>query len=144
MTTVERTFTTTAPPQRVVDYLADFTNAIEWDPGTQSCERHGSGPVAEGASWRNVSTFLGRESELTYTLEEYTSDSVVLVGKNTSATSTDTITVRPHGTGSEVTYHVDLQLHGAAKLGVPLVKAEFERLASKTQEQLSGVLDELA
>ena len=37
-TTIERTVTTTAPPEKVFPYLADFRNATEWDSGTDSCE----------------------------------------------------------------------------------------------------------
>ena len=34
---VTRTFTTTASVQTAYDYLRDFTNAEEWDPGTKTC-----------------------------------------------------------------------------------------------------------
>ena len=47
------------PPARVVDYLKDFSNAEEWDPGTQTCSRSDSGPLTEGASWHNVSNIFG-------------------------------------------------------------------------------------
>ena len=37
MIEVERTFDVDRPVEVVVDYLKDFANAEEWDPGTQSC-----------------------------------------------------------------------------------------------------------
>ena len=37
------------PTRPVIDYLKDFGNAEEWDPGTQSCTRSDSGPIREGA-----------------------------------------------------------------------------------------------
>lgn len=144
MTTVERTFTVDAAPKLVVDYLKDFGNATEWDPGTQSCDRTDAGPIAVGATWHNVSKILGSTTELTYTLEQLDDDKIVLVGKNKTATSVDTITVRPAGTGSELTYHVDLDLHGVAKLATPVMKIEFEKLGRETEKQLVEVLNKLS
>lgn len=49
MPTASRTFTVTPPPEIVVDYLKDFHHAEQWDPGTRTCKRIDSGPVAEGS-----------------------------------------------------------------------------------------------
>ncbi|GAB2460474.1 SRPBCC family protein [Jatrophihabitans fulvus] len=143
MTQVERTFEVTPPPAVVVPYLADFGNATEWDPGTEECTRNDSGPIAVGANWHNVSKIMGLKTELTYTLDTLTDDTIVLVGKNDTATSIDTITVRPSGTGSEITYHVDLEMHGAAKLGTPVMKLVFEKLGGDTEDQMTEVLNKL-
>lgn len=143
MTTVERTFTVQPDPSVVLAYLKDFGNATEWDPGTESCERTDDGPVAVGATWHNVSKIMGTTTELTYTLEQLDSDKIVLVGKNDKATSVDTITVRPSGAGSEITYHVDLQMHGAAKLATPIMKVVFEKLGGDTEKQMTEVLNRL-
>jgi carbon monoxide dehydrogenase subunit G len=143
MVSVSRTFTVDKPAATVVDYLTDFTNAIEWDPGTQQCERNDDGPIRVGSSWRNVSKFLGRESELTYTLERLEPGRLTFVGRNKTVTSNDDITVRPATSGSEITYNVDVEVHGAAKLGAPLIKREFERLATATEKQLRETLDRL-
>jgi carbon monoxide dehydrogenase subunit G len=138
---VQRTFTVDKGVEQVVAYLADFGNAEQWDPGTQSCTRIGSGPVQVGATWHNVSKVLGRESELEYTLEVLEPGHVVLVGRNDSATSTDDITVVPHPEGAEITYDSTIDLHGAARLGAPVVKIEFERLGTKTEQ---GIKDAVA
>lgn len=143
MTTVQRTFIVAAPPATVIDYLKDFANAETWDPGTERCSRVDSGPITVGSSWHNVSKIMGVRTELDYTLSELTNDRLVFVGTNDKATSTDSITVRPAGDGSEVTYHVDLAMHGIAKLGTPLMKLVFEKLASDTTKQLTKVLDNL-
>jgi len=137
---VSRTFRVESPADAVVEYLKDFSNATEWDPGTQRCDRIDDGPVRVGSTWRNVSKFLGRESELIYTLEQLDGGRIGFVGRNKTVTSRDTIAVRPAGTGSEITYDVDVDIHGAARFGAPLIRLEFERLAAKTQRQLSDVL----
>lgn len=143
MTVTTRTFTVTAAPDTVLEYLADFGNAEQWDPGTVSCTRQGSGPVEVGSSWLNVSKFAGREVELTYTLRDRTAHRVMFVGKNDSAISTDTIDVVAAGEGSSVTYTAHLEMHGIAKLATPIVKLVFEKLGNETQDQMSDVLNRL-
>jgi carbon monoxide dehydrogenase subunit G len=129
---VSRTFTVDAPAEAVTAYLADFGHAEQWDPGTQSCTRIGTGPVEVGTTWHNVSKVLGRETELEYRLEELEPGHIVLVGRNKTATSTDDITVRPDGERSEVTYDATVELHGLAKLGAPIMQVEFNRLGDLT------------
>src|SRR5579875_3747389 len=116
MSSVSRTFEVKPSPEVVVPYLADFSHAETWDPGTVSCVREGSGPVEVGASWKNTSKIAGMSTELTYTLEELTENRIVLVGRNKTATSTETIEVTPQGTGSRITYTNDTAFNGVAKL----------------------------
>jgi carbon monoxide dehydrogenase subunit G len=138
---VTRSFTVHPAPAVVIDYLKDFANAEEWDPGTESCTRVDDGPIAVGARWHNVSKIAGVTTELDYELTELTDTRIVLVGRNDSATSTDTITVLPSGEGSEITYHADLDMHGLANLAAPAMKLVFEKLANETEEQLTRALE---
>jgi carbon monoxide dehydrogenase subunit G len=140
MVHVERTFDVQAPPEVVVPYLADFTNAEEWDPGTLSCKRVGDGPVAVGAHWHNVSQFQGREVELDYELIELSPTKVRLRGTNESATSTDDITVVPSGGGSRITYSATVEFSGMVKVFGPFLQPGFNKLADKTEEQLVAAL----
>ena len=50
MPTVTRTFVVEPEPAVVIDYLKDFSNAEEWDPGTESCTREDSHPVQVGSA----------------------------------------------------------------------------------------------
>lgn len=140
MVHVQRTFTVDRPAAQVVAYLADFANAEQWDPGTQSCTRIDAGPVAVGARWHNVSKVLGRDTELEYTLERLEPGRVVLVGRNDTATSTDDITVKERPGGAAVFYDSTVELHGLAKLGAPVVKVEFERLGNETVEGITTAI----
>ena len=144
MPAVERTFDLIPPPADVIDYLKDFSHAEQWDPGTQSCTRNDAGPIGVGSSWHNVSKVAGVETELTYTLRELGDDKLVFVGVNDSATSTDTITVRPVGSGSEITYEAVIDVHGLAKLAAPAVKLVFEKIGNDTEKQMSEALDKRA
>lgn len=141
--TVTRTFTTTAPPEAVFDYLADFTHAEEWDPPTVSCERvYGTGDV--DTVYRNVTSFLGREVQTAYTtvaLERPTR--VAFSAHNKTFDGHDELEIRPHGTGSQVTYTAEFTFTGASRLAVPVAAAYLPRLATKTADQLRTVLDRL-
>ncbi|MBV9821340.1 MAG: SRPBCC family protein [Actinobacteria bacterium] len=144
MTTVTRTFSVDTPANVVVAYLADFGNAEQWDPGTEECSRQDTGPVRVGSSWRNVSKIAGISTELIYTLEEFSDDHIVLVGRNDTATSTETIEVTATGSGSDITYTNEVEFHGAARAATPVAKLVFEKLGNDTEKQLVEVLNGLA
>lgn len=145
MTTVSRTFDVRPQQSVVLDYLKDFGNAEEWDPGTESCTRTDSGPVQVGSTWHNVSKIAGVSTELDYTLEQLSDDTIVLVGRNDTATSTDTITVvpSPDGPGSRVTYEAVIELSGAAKIADPVMKIVFEKIGSDTEDDMTTALNRL-
>ena len=145
MTTVSRTFTVTPSPDVVLDYLKDFSNAEDWDPGTESCTRNDTGPVRVGSTWHNVSKIAGQKTELTYELIELTDRRIVFVGENDTATSTDTITLVPvERGGTEITYEAVIEMSGAAKLTEPLVKVVFEKIGNDTEDDMTTVLNRLA
>lgn len=143
MSTVSRTFSVDAAPEIVIPYLADFAHAEQWDPGTVRCTRIDDGPVRVGSSWRNTSKIAGISTELTYTLEQLTDERIVLVGRNSTATSTEIIDVTRSGTGSTITYTNEVQFNGAAKLAAPLGKVVFEKLGNTTEKQLVETLSTL-
>lgn len=143
MTEISRTFTVDPAPQVVLDYLKDFSHAEEWDPGTESCTRIDDGPVAVGSTWHNTSKIAGMSTELVYELTELTGERVQFRGSNDTATTTDTITVVPHGDGSEITYVADIQMSGAAKIATPVVKLVFEKIGSDTEDDMIQVLNRL-
>lgn len=143
MATVTRTFLVQPDPATVVDYLKDFAHAEAWDPGTESCTPETPGEVRVGSRWHNVSKIAGVTTELTYTLEKLSPGQIVLVGVNDSAVSTDTITVQAKGGGSEVTYEAVIEPKGAGKLADPLLKLLFERIGTKTEQQMTEVLNGL-
>ncbi len=142
---MSRTFDVRPAPDLVIDYLKDFSNAEDWDPGTESCTRIDSGPVQVGSRWHNTSKIAGVSTELDYTLEQLTDDTIVLVGRNDTATSTDTITVvpNPDGAGSRITYEAVIELSGAAKIADPIMKIVFEKIGSDTEDDMTTVLNRL-
>lgn len=143
MVSVSRTFTVNKSVEDVVAYLADFTNAEQWDPGTVTCVPTDSSPVEVGKTWRNTSKIAGVTTEIEYTLERLEPGKVVLVGRNDTATSTDDITVGPHPSGAEVTYLSTVEFSGIAKLGSPVVRLVFEHLANETEKSIQNAIASL-
>ncbi|MFW3461219.1 SRPBCC family protein [Streptomyces microflavus] len=135
MVDVRRSFTVPCPLDRVVEYLADFSRAKEWDPGTRECNP-ADGPagatVTRGARWHNVSEFRGRRTELMYRLDVKEPDRLVFVGTNKTAVSTDDLTFRAEGEGAtRITYHAHIRFKGIARLADPFLRREFERLGDE-------------
>ena len=66
---IVRTLVLPRPADEVFAYLQDFTNTEEWDPGTVRTTRE-SGDGGVGTRYHNVPKFLGRETELTYVVND--------------------------------------------------------------------------
>jgi carbon monoxide dehydrogenase subunit G len=144
MVSAHRSFTTRTPPEAVFAYLADFTHAEEWDPGTVECHRlDGDGGV--GTRYRNVSSFLGRSTTVEYVAEELEPSTYLhFRGSNEQFTGHDRLRLEPAEGGTSVTYDADLDFSGRAKVAVPLVVAYLPFLANKTVRQLRERLDRIA
>lgn len=128
------------PPAAAFAYLADFTTTNTWDPGTVNTERvSGDGQV--GTTYRNISRFRGKDSELTYTVVEHESPHRIrLVGENSTITADDLITVAPDGTGASVRYVATFRLKGLAKLAAPFLKGAFAELGDSAEAGLRAAL----
>jgi carbon monoxide dehydrogenase subunit G len=141
MIELRRETTVGRPRDQVVEYLADFAHAEEWDTGTRSCTRIDDGPVAVGARWRNVSEFRGRETEIEYTLTRREPGRLTFTGKNKTVTSVDDMTFEADGDRTRITYLARFTFHGLAALAQPFVKPSLDKLGDDTIAQLTRVLD---
>lgn len=137
---LERTVAVDVPVGRAFDYLADFTTTTQWDPGTVSTVRcQGDGGV--GSTYRNTSKFLGRQTSLTYVVEELVPDERIrLRGENKTVVSVDTMTFRPTASGTEVTYTAEFTFKGLSRLVGPLLKPAFVRLGNQAESGLRSAL----
>jgi hypothetical protein len=67
---LQKTVIAGKPLDAVFSYLSDYTTTTEWDPGTVvTVTQHGDGGV--GTTYLNTSTFLGRETQLTYVVCDF-------------------------------------------------------------------------
>lgn len=137
---VSRTLVVARPAEEVFAYLQDFTTTEEWDPGTVRTTRlEGDGGV--GTRYRNVSRFLGRETELEYVVEEADSPRLLrLRGENKTVVSEDTMTLTPTSAGTELTYRAEFTFKGPARLVAPLLAPAFKRLGDEAEKGLRDAL----
>jgi hypothetical protein len=140
---VNRNFFVRAEAVKAMDFIKDFSNAEEWDPGTQRCVRLDSGEIGVGSRWHNESKLLFITTELEYELTELTATRAVFCGENSSATSVDDITIKPEGAGARVTYDAQVTFKGFAKIGEPLMHLIFQKLARDTVKQMTEALESL-
>jgi carbon monoxide dehydrogenase subunit G len=138
---VERTFSVSRPVEAVFDYLADFTNTNEWDPGTVETRRT-SGDGGLGTTYANTSEFMGRTTELTYeTTELERPHQLRFRGHNNKVTTSDSLTFRQAGDETQVHYRADFDFGRLLNLVAPLfVRPKLERLADDTVAQLERAL----
>jgi carbon monoxide dehydrogenase subunit G len=128
-------------PEEVFSYLADFSNASEWDPGVKKAERLGRGAIKEGSEFLITADFLGRSTTLTYRIVEHRpSSAVTFRGENSTAVSLDRITCEPFGGGTRVTYNADLSLKGPLGLADPLLALAFRRVGDRALAGLRATL----
>ncbi|MFC7485724.1 SRPBCC family protein [Knoellia sp. CPCC 206453] len=143
MVHIVREFEAPCPQDVAVAYLADFANAVEWDPGTVACVRNGdaSAPALPGATWTNTSKVLGRETQLQYELVTLQPDHVVLQGTNDTADSTDDIHVTAlDGDRSRIRYEATITFKGMARLAGPLMGLVFRGIADETVDDMTAAL----
>lgn len=125
----------------VFDYMADFSNASEWDPASVESEALNGATPKPGARYRIVSRFLGSETELVYEIVELDRPRrVVLRAENESVTSVDEISFEQASEGTRLTYHADLSLKGARRVLDPVLGVAFKRLCERARARMSEVL----
>lgn len=140
---LERTVTVKKPLEKAFAYLSDFTTTTEWDPGTMKTVRTGGGAEI-GSEDQNTSTFAGRQTELTYAVQDLVPNKrIALRGENATVIAHDTITFRQVGSQTEVTYTADFTFKGAAKLIASLMKPAFTRLGDQAEAGLAFALARL-
>jgi uncharacterized protein YndB with AHSA1/START domain len=140
---VQRTIVVDTPIELVFGYLSDFTTTTEWDPGTVRTDKQ-SGNGGVGTTYRNISRFLGRTVELTYTVEEFVDKQLLrLRAIHNTLTALDTMTFRTTAAGTEVSYTADFSFTGPVRLLTPMVKPAFERLATRAESGMRAALDRL-
>jgi uncharacterized protein YndB with AHSA1/START domain len=144
MIVIEREVTVAAGRDRVFDYLSDFRTTEEWDPGTvRTTLVSGDGGV--GTTYHNTSRFNGRETELTYVVEERDQpERIVLRGENNTIVAHDTMTLHSESQHTRVTYRAQFQLKGVARLAAPFLRKSFDRLGDEAEEGLRNALGRLA
>jgi carbon monoxide dehydrogenase subunit G len=129
------------PREDVFAYLSDFSTTEQWDPGVVEAKRMNGAAVGEGAEFRLVAQFLGRQNELTYRIVEHDPPhAVTFLGENATVTSRDRITFEEIAKGTQVTYDADLALKGLLRITDPLLGLAFNRVGDRALAGLRRTL----
>ena len=145
---LQRTVIVEKPLDKVFAYLSDFTTTTEWDPGTVKTVR-ASGDGGFGTEYLNTSTFAGRQTRLTYVVEDLVPNRhIALRGENTTVIAHDTMTFREKSddTGvasTEVTYTADFTFKGITRLIAPFMIPAFTRLGNEAESGMAAALSQL-
>jgi len=133
---LQQTVVVDKPLEDVFAYLADFTTTTEWDPGTvKTVLQRGDGGV--GTTYLNTSTFMGRQTQLTYVVRDLVPDERIrLQGENKTVVAVDTMSFRKVEAGTEVTYSAEFTFKGATRFVAPLFKPALDRLGQQAQAGL--------
>jgi carbon monoxide dehydrogenase subunit G len=132
------TVLTDRPIEEVFDYLSDFSNVEEWDPGVVEAELLDPDPRREGARFRVVSSFLGRDVPLVYeTVRFERPHRIVLRAESSTVISRDTITLESgFADRTLVSYDADLRLKGLARIGELPMRLLFRRVGEQAKAGL--------
>ena len=130
-------------PEEAFEYLADFANAREWDPGVVEGENLTGRPLGAGSRFRLVSRFLGRRVPLEYRIIAFEPPRrVVFQADQPAVCSTDEIHFVPVGGGTSVTYEADLRLKGPlGRLMEPLLGLALRRIGDRAAAGLRNALN---
>lgn len=141
---IERTVEAPISPERAFAYLSDFETTAQWDAGTVRTTRQ-SGDGGLGTKYLNVSKFLGRETELVYTVAQYRENELFAVqGVNKTVTADDTMTFAPTASGVSVTYRAQFRFKGWVRFIQPLLAPALKKLGDEAEVGLRRELNALA
>jgi len=113
-------------PKAVFDYLVDFSNTAQWDPGVLEAERLDTGKIGLASRFRLIVSFFGASSEFAYRVTKYERPYRFRIeGSNGLVTSEDDVAITPVAGGTRVTYDASLQLPLYLRPLDPLLQAAF-------------------
>lgn len=130
------------PVEEVFNYVADFANTEQWDPGIKSARQIDSQNIGVGTKYDVVSEFGSSEIPMVYEIVEYEPHHrVVLTGEGDSVGAVDTIVFEATEGGTRVDYTADLTLKNWMKYLDPLLAPVMRRMVGK--KALDGLVDTL-
>lgn len=145
MTTLHEQIDTTLPIESAFEYVADFANSQEWDPGVASAARVDSGPVGVGARYRLGVRIGSRVAPMDYRITVFEPPHrVVLVGSGSGVSAVDDIRFGSVATGTRIDYTADIRLTGLLRIVQPLLGGAFANIGRNAAEGMRRVLAERA
>jgi hypothetical protein len=141
MATYKAKFNSPMSVDEAFGFLADFSNAPEWDANTKSSDLIEGDPYEVGAKYKVVTGFAGRDLTLTYETIEIDRPNMVKLKSGTGmADIEDVMTFESDGSGSVVSYEANILPHGIAKVLDPVFALIFKKVGDRAAESLKDAL----
>ena len=142
MTKLIEQIETALPPEAAFAFVADFANAMAWDPGVATSERVDDGPPRVGSRYRLGVRLAGRVAPMEYRISVFEpSRQVVLVGAGSGVSAVDDLRFTPAGTGTRIDYTADIRLTGLLRLVQPFLGGQFARIGREALDGMKRTLD---
>lgn len=130
MTRLHERIETTLPIEAAFDYVADFANAQEWDPGVATARRSDDAPVAVGTRYDLGVRLGGRVAPMEYRITHLDRPRrVILVGTGSNVDAVDDIRFERSDAGTVINYAADIRLRGLLRLAQPFLGRSFAKIA---------------
>jgi carbon monoxide dehydrogenase subunit G len=145
MTRIHERIATRLRIEAAFDYVADFSNSQEWDPGTTASKRLDDGPVGPGARYGLTVRMGGRVAPMEYRIRDFDRPRrVVLVGSGPNVKAVDEISFERAGDGTVVDYTADIRLGGLLRLAEPFLGGTFEKIGRDAAAGMDAALEDRA
>jgi dehydrogenase/reductase SDR family protein 12 len=145
MTRIHERIETALPIDAAFDYIADFANAQEWDPGTAASRRLDDAPVGAGSRFALDVRMGGRVAPMQYRIRDYDRPNrVVLVGSGSKVHAVDDIRFARMGDGTVIDYAADIQLGGPLRFIQPLLGGTFRKIGRDAAAGMDKALADVA
>jgi carbon monoxide dehydrogenase subunit G len=145
MTTLHQQLETTLQIDDVFDYVADFANSREWDPGVATAERLDAGPIELGSRFRLGVRLGSRVAPMEYRISAFEPPTrVVLTGSGSGVAAVDEIRLEAVPTGTRLDYTADIRLGGILRLIQPFLGSAFATIGRNAADGMRATLESQA
>ena len=142
MTTLHQQVETTLQIDDVFDYVADFANSREWDPGVATAERLDAGPIGLGSRFRLGVRLGSRVAPMEYRISAFEPPTrVVLSGSGSGVDAVDEIRLEAVPTGTRLDYTADIRLGGILRLIQPFLGSAFATIGRNAADGMRATLE---
>ncbi|MEO8273891.1 MAG: SRPBCC family protein [Chloroflexota bacterium] len=124
------------------DFVADFANSAQWDPGVATSEPLGDGELRVGARYLLGVRMGSRVAPMTYTVTKLERPNrVILAGEGSGVSAIDDISFSATAAGTTIDYVADIRLKGALRILAPFAGGSFRRIADNARAGMQRTLD---
>ena len=145
MTRINERIETVLPLVSAFDYIADFANAQEWDPGTASSHRLDDGPIGPGSRFALEVRMGRRIAPMQYRIRDFDRPHrIVLVGTGSGVDAVDDIRFERVGGRTGIDYSAVIHLGGLLRFVQPMLGGAFRRIGRDAAAGMGETLADLA